>query len=201
MKWKNQIWIYDDIIPKAQQDEIENTLLSYTFKWGFIDNVTSGGSHEKRPAFGHTFVRNGTVITQEDTIRTIEPIWAGCMEKLMERTGTVGKYAFVQSRSFLQVPLRNIRGSKLDAHHIDVADEHFALLYYVCDSDGDTVLFKNMYSKDNPKPPEPHELREKARVTPKKGRVVIFDGYHWHTATQPSKNVRCIINTDVLQHE
>jgi hypothetical protein len=42
-------------------------------------------------------------------------------------------------------------------------------------------------------------LKVKKKVTPKQGRVVIFDGYHWHTGTQPQKGMRCVINSNVLQ--
>ena len=48
-------------------------------------------------------------------------------------------------------------------------------------------------------PPALRALKEKQRVKPKQGRVVIFDGAFWHTATQPSKGIRCVINTDVVQ--
>ena len=38
------------------------------------------------------------------------------------------------------------------------------------------------------------ELTIKQRVTPKQGRVVLFDGWLMHTAEQPINNVRCIVN-------
>ena len=34
----------------------------------------------------------------------------------------------------------------------------------------------------------------KKKVSPKQGRVVLFDGRHWHTAQQPNHNLRCIVN-------
>ena len=42
------------------------------------------------------------------------------------------------------------------------------------------------------------ELEELKRVTPKSGRVVMFNGRRWHTAAQPVNNVRCIINYNVI---
>ena len=205
MKWKKKVWVFDDIVPAEKQEEIRRTMLgsetaASDFPWHFIPDVTGGGSRDKRPAFGQTFIRDGVIKSNETYIRMLSPLWSSCMERIKEKTNTVGKYSIVKSRTFLQLPLRNLSGSEYDAHHIDLLEEHFALLYYVCDSDGDTVIFENMYSKKVPKPPEPHELKEKIRVTPKQGRVVIFDGYYWHTATQPTTNVRCIINTDVVQH-
>jgi len=50
----------------------------------------------------------------------------------------------------------------------------------------------------SPSPPEPKDLKEKLRVKPKRGRVVIFDGFRWHTATQPKMcKARCVINTNL----
>jgi hypothetical protein len=42
------------------------------------------------------------------------------------------------------------------------------------------------------------DLQEKQRVTPKAGRVVLFDGFYWHTSCQPVHNVRCIINYNLI---
>ena len=39
----------------------------------------------------------------------------------------------------------------------------------------------------------------KQKVTPKQGRVVLFDGGLMHTAEQPiNSNVRCIVNYDLI---
>ncbi len=31
----------------------------------------------------------------------------------------------------------------------------------------------------------------------KEGRDVVFDGLYWHTAEQPKKDVRCILNFNI----
>jgi hypothetical protein len=203
MKWKKQIWVFDDIISIAQQEEVKNTVMGMDFPWFFVPDITGGHSRDKRPGFSHNFIRAGVINTNttEAHIKMLEMLVGPCMEKIKEKTASVGNYSVFSSRTFLQLPLSTIKGGEYDAPHVDLFDEHFALLYYVCDSDGDTVIFENMYSKEKPKrkPPLLRKLKEKIRVTPKQGRVVIFDGFYWHTATQPSKNVRCVINTDVVQ--
>ena len=40
------------------------------------------------------------------------------------------------------------------------------------------------------------EILEK-RITPKQGRVVLFDGSYYHTAEQPLNNIRCVVNYDL----
>ena len=83
------------------------------------------------------------------------------------------------------------------------------IIYYVNDSDGDTILYENMLDLDDDsqwikhkddsrefyKTPASRLLVEKKRVTPKQGRVLVFDGLYFHTAMQPQiSDKRIIIN-------
>lgn len=61
---------------------------------------------------------------------------------------------------------------------------HWVVLYYVNDSDGDTVFFDNN-----------NNIIE--RVTPKKGRVVLFNGNILHSGGIPKSNPRCVINFNI----
>ena len=74
----------------------------------------------------------------------------------------------------------------MDTPHIDTDDKHFVMLYYVCDSDGDTIIYNEKV--------ESKEYTVKKSVTPKQGRVVLFDGGLYHTAEQPTKDTRCVVN-------
>lgn len=69
--------------------------------------------------------------------------------------------------------------------HVDMEKWHKVLLYYVNDSDGDTVFFNKKDGK----------IIE--RVSPKKGRLVAFDGNIYHAAGIPKNNHRCVVNFDV----
>lgn len=199
MKWKNKIWVIDDILPKTEQEALKQVMFGPRFPWSFVADITGGGSKDQRPAFSHTFIRDETILTHESHMRLLQPMWVNCLGKIKEKTGIVAQYSILKSRSFLQLPLAGVKGGEYDAHHVDLLQDHFALLYYVCDADGDTVIFENQYSAEQPAPPVLTALKEKKRVKPKQGRVVIFDGAYWHTATQPSKGIRCVINTDVVQ--
>ena len=81
-----------------------------------------------------------------------------------------------------------IKGNYIDTPHLDLKEKHSALLYYVNDSDGDTIIYEDV--KKN---------KIKKTVKPKQGRMVIFDGSYWHTGSQPRNNIRCIINTDITK--
>lgn len=84
----------------------------------------------------------------------------------------------IAARLFITVPHK----TTLDyyAPHTDRPEEHLGLIYYVNDSDGDTIFFENN--------------KELQRVTPKKGRIVLFDGNTLHAGGFPTNNPRCIVN-------
>ena len=102
----------------------------------------------------------------------------------------------LQGRSFLQLPL-NLTDRSIDAPHVDADIDHMVVLYYVNDSDGDTVIYENLFEGYD-KVPLLKDLKEKKRVTPKAGRVVLFNGKHWHTSYQPEYNVRCVVNYNII---
>ena len=87
----------------------------------------------------------------------------------------------IAARLFITVPHK----TKLDfyAPHTDRPEKHLGLIYYVNDSDGDTVFF------------EKEKIIEK--VTPKKGRIVLFDGETLHSGGFPTDNPRCIVNFNI----
>ena len=88
------------------------------------------------------------------------------------------------------------RGKGVDTPHLDRYEPHLVILYYVNDSDGETVIY-NYKSKDENDIPYFEDVKELKRITPKQGRIVVFDGRYWHTAEQPTNNIRCIININI----
>ena len=191
--YRNKIWVFDDIIDKSHQDEIESTLLNNNFSWYFIREIsTPPVGPVPRPAFQHQFVRKGGEVNSDWNEMAMRIVNSSC-KKIGLQYDKVH-----QGRSFFQLPLNNVDKDILDPVHID--DEnipHMVVLYYVKDSDGDTIIYNNHYEKDKEKPLE-NNLEIKKTVTPKKGRVVIFDGWFWHTAQQPSNDIRCVINYNVI---
>ena len=200
MEWENKVIVVDDILPKKQQEDLKRILFGNQFPWHFIPDVTGGASKDGRPAFNNKLIDDGKVNVGGEPLNLFQQLINNSLARLYEEVNVKATYELFRLRTILQLPLANLVGPKLDAHHIDYYKRHLSILYYVLDADGDTVIFENMYHPNDKKVPEPDELKVKKQVTPKQGRVVIFDGYHWHTATQPEKNIRCVINSNVLQN-
>ena len=114
------------------------------------------------------------------------------LEKVIEGELGLENANVCRGRSFLQFPL-NLSTQEPDTPHTDMYRDHFVILYYVVDSEGDTIIYNERWNNDI----RPEKYTEKQRVTPKQGRVVIFDGRLYHTAEQSINTTRCIVNYDV----
>ena len=186
--------IFDDIIDKPLQEEIKLTLLksSSNFPWFFIDDITSSVSDtQSRPGFFHLFCDN----FQDNSYfySMTKPIIDNVVDKLKLKLPSV-----YQSRAFLQIPL-SLRNNSVNNAHIDYSRPHLVFLYYVMTSDGDTIIYDKKWKKSTTDKTEilTKNLLIKKRITPKQGRVVVFDGHYWHAAEQPKHNNRCVINNNV----
>lgn len=86
------------------------------------------------------------------------------------------------ARIFLSIPYP----TKLENYqpHTDMSMPHWVVIYYVNDSEGDTVFYD---FQDN----------IIKTVTPKKGRAIFFDGQIRHSGGIPKENPRCLVNFDI----
>ena len=185
------IMLLDDVIDSYTSTKIEKTLFDLNFPWHFTPDTSNGAAnpYQQRPGFLHWFAKDGK---QSPYINLIEPlITNGAMAMGLREVDVM------QVRSFLQLPLNtDFTGTEIDTPHIDLFEPHWVFLYYVVDNDAETVLYSNMMRNRNDIPTD-KDLRECLRVQPKKGRMVIFDGMHWHTSEQPKTGVRAIININI----
>lgn len=78
--------------------------------------------------------------------------------------------------------------------HIDSINQHMVLLYYVNDSDGDTVFYETPYDEDNY-----DRMIAGKSVSPKAGRAVMFDGSVYHSSHYPNfHDLRSVININII---
>jgi len=186
-----KIIVIDNIISKKEQENIKSKLLDNTeFPWYFIRDITNVNfNKQSRPGFKHIFQKEYKPRVNASIINLIV--------KNTAKKIKLKNYFLQEARSFLQLPLNEkFIGNDIDTPHLDQTNNHLVFLYYVNDSDGDTVIY-NYKSKSATDIPFFEDIKELKRVTPKQGRVVIFDGMYWHTAQQPKNNIRCIINFNI----
>ena len=185
---KGEILVIDDFVSLEYQEKIKQELMGIgnTFPWYYTEDVTGAGEYDSqhRPALAHEYVR-----INDDDISEIDSVYHHLFTPMLSKACQYLKMPemnVIQGRSFLQFPL-NLNSSDDDTPHVDLdEEEHTVVLYYVVDSDGDTVIYNERV--------ESTTYTVKQKVTPKQGRVVIFDGRQYHTAQQPTKGTRCIVN-------
>ena len=193
-----QVTVIDDFIDKDYQEKIKLQLLGgfdktnehhdSDFPWFYIEDVTAAGDEDSqhRPGLGHQYVEFDD-ISPGIVVSDYHDLMIPMLKKVGFRVG-ISDVKVIQGRSFLQFPIKE-RGEP-DLPHIDIMDKnHIVGLYYVIDSDGDTIIYNERK--------ESKTYTIKQRVTPKQGRIVIFDGGLYHTAEQPLNNTRCIINYNI----
>ena len=181
------ILVFDNVIDIDYQNTIKEILLGdrqykgYDFPWYLTHDVTkpAKADSQKRPAFFHGYVDYPSELSSSFHDLFTELIQNSCGKLRLENVRVI------QGRSFCQLPI-NSEVVSVDTPHIDTKDDHFVMLYYVCDSDGDTIIYNEKVESEN------YTIQQ--RIAPKQGRVVLFDGAYYHTAEQPLNNIRCVVN-------
>jgi hypothetical protein len=190
------IYVIDDVIPFSYQEELRKAMLDDRFPWFYKNDVTNPNTSygNNAPALVHQFVIDGTINS---------PFWnaVSCIPHMAAREAGVSFKDVIRARGFMQfsLNLENLK-SKVDPLHLDSDRAHYAIVYYLVDSDGDTLITSKKYDSTRGMETgllvDDHEVIK--RVTPKQGRAVLFDGSYYHTAEQPqSSSLRCIINFNV----
>lgn len=77
--------------------------------------------------------------------------------------------------------------------HVDLKYPHSVFLYYINDSDGDTVFFNEKYNGTK------QELTVANKISPEIGKGIVFDGLTYHSPTAPNKYpYRAVLNIDFI---
>jgi len=210
--------ITDEPSSQMQLDLEESNTDSLGYKFIPPSHYSDGRKYQGRQGFGAIF--------REDRCKEDEPDVCGSHSLLGPHTDFVDTiyntivdkinfplFDYLITRAFFQMNLNLDDKHIPDSIHIDSPEPHISIIYYVSDSDGDTIIYKNPLDMDNdshwtepnkygfqdPIVPTFDSVVEKQRVSPKKGRVLVFDGLLWHTSNQPNEsNRRVILNSNLI---
>jgi hypothetical protein len=198
----NEIYVIDDVISKGYQDIIEHELLNQNAPWHYQRDIALDVNDPnaqknikgKTPGLSHIFF-------DVDSGGIRSPMYYLTLPMMFEAFAKVNvtPQMIIQARSFMHMPLADKLRKEYDNIHVDYGRDHLVCLYYVNDTDGDTILFDKTFNDVNPQSDFSQvDWKIIKRVSPKKGRAVLFDGRRYHSSSGPSQDVRCIINFDVV---
>ncbi len=183
----NDIVVIDDFIPVYYQDKILNYCCSDNFPWYYKESSKYGNDKDKH--FDKELV-------YEDNPQFTHIVNSSAVHDMF--IPLVSKFPFnIQEilRIKLNIKTKSSLNGKFEIPHVDLLDndelpklKFITGLYYINDSDGDTILYNEKYSKDLQ-----HPLSICKTVTPKKGRMVFFSGDRMHSAGYPSLSKKRIV--------
>jgi hypothetical protein len=182
--------ILDDFAPLSYQQELKKMIKDTGFQWGYYQ-TTSGNVGIKddvkvidNPQLVHTFYND--VDNYQSNLYSLAIPMVILLEKHFNKP-FLNRLHRIKCNLVWQQPNHPL--GFYNQPHVDVyKSDSETLLYYVEDSDGDTVLF-------NQGKYDPGSLTEAHRVSPKQGRAVLFDSSKYHASSPPIFNkTRIVIN-------
>ncbi len=190
--------IYKDILPTTNYNQLFDLITGVDFPWYYQPDIafTTFKGHLNDPmaisSFGFTHL-----VWDIDKGKVSELI--SLMGPLVENFQNQSKIKinnFLRIKINLQVPLKNNIPEKYNGVHIDRFDKHQTLIYYLNDSDGDTVVFDKIYSEDDDYlAASSMSLPIKYRVKPTANTLLHIDGFQYHSGSNPiESNYRITIN-------
>jgi hypothetical protein len=186
----NEILILDDVLSKTYVQHIERTVLDGITPWFLLRDITNGSENSKEGNYGFThFLGSSQTSDASPLMSFLTPIAYASAD-----AADVELDCILNARLFMQLP-RNANSVHNKAH-IDTPENHIVVIYYVNDSDGDTFVFDQSYNNTDfdKKLLITSETHNHTKITPKAGRLAIFNGARYHASSCPKENIRCVIN-------
>ena len=184
-----------DFLDLQQQLILIKCLLHPSFPWALTTNAVNGvtDNFELTPAdtigMFHTFLYNGEICSPY--YNKIDWIFDE-FEKIGLRKDQCIR---VRAGLFFKHPDHSPH-----LCHVDAKLPHTTAVYYVNDCDGDLVIYNETY-KSHPwtVPLVPTEIN---KFHPAQGKLVVFDGAHYHSSSYPTKkSMRLAITFNFLSKE
>tara|TARA_R110000787_G_scaffold129194_1_gene240983 strand:+ start:1041 stop:1658 length:618 start_codon:yes stop_codon:yes gene_type:complete len=177
--------VFDNLVPIKLQDKIENICISNQFSWFYTKATVTEGLDLTpiTPLFPNIkdYIQFCHVMYIDDKINSdyfnnASDIIQNLFDKLQ-----INNKKFIRIKANLQTQCHGSQKKHHNIPHKDYLQKHYVALYYINDSDGDTIIFG--------------DSNKQTRIKPKKGRFLLFDGNLLHTSCHPIKNdKRMVIN-------
>jgi len=191
------IQVLDDVLPKNLADLIENTTTSPNFPWYLLRDINYESLNDEKftRAYTDDFIVNtiqlghGVYAENDDTIQsTFFDVSKQVVDMVVSKLN-MNCHLLRIKYNMLFNHTNNV-GGKYNTPHIDnELPNSYSMIYYVNDSDGDTIIFDEIWDKNK----RPENLKILQRITPKKNRAVVFPGNIFHTSSNPINNEKRII--------
>jgi hypothetical protein len=179
--------IIEDLLPSSYVDELETVMTGIDFPW-FYQSYGTVYTKENIdiktidvPQFVHSFYK------EEMISSPFYPLVFPLLVLLEKHTGKTYRNRILRIKANLITKDALFPENCYHPVHIDDSNSNETLLYYVNTSDGDTFLFNEGENQ--------YPLTLNQRISPSRGRVVLFDSSKLHASSSPRiSSSRVVIN-------
>jgi len=191
--FNQEIFIDDNVIPVGLQNQIQELFEDSFFPWflckhknltatpneyQYYKNITNNLFEYTQ--FTHNFVSDEKINSKFVDLPLI------LFQTISTAYNFNSKIIRIKANLCPRVTVENVNAHQTP--HVDSNHKHWVMIYYVNDSDGDTFLF------------DPDTVTVKHRISPKKGRIIVFNGNVLHAGMHPRNcDYRMVINFNFIK--
>ena len=197
----SDIVLLENVLPESFAHQVREWSMGDAVPWFYHDDLTYGNKNDATelflprnsldihfrfsPGFSHALFDEGA--SQSHLWAGINPIVWFLSEQLDNRSFSAFS---VKMNMTLQSSTKNYISCNYPHQDQPEHRDTWIFLYYVNDSDGDTIIFDG----------EPPDVEIRQRITPKANSGVFFSNKFWHASSNPiSPNRRVNINFNLME--
>jgi hypothetical protein len=185
----NESFTLENFLTEKQEDAIYDFITNYTFPWSYYSGTVLPSDYIRT---------NDCIITQginpPQFSHFIDIKSCPYVDLLAPILNTLANY-YNTNLQIMKMKFNLLHKNSDSMHHyphtdIDEVDENIkTAIYYVNNTDGDTYIFNERV----PKQKDGVSVYE--TVTPKKGKMLVFNSNQFHASSSPiNNNIRLVLN-------
>ena len=206
---ENKVYVFDDLLPRNYQDYLLN--LFYSIPFNLNSNNSVGYNLDQKsdwekfvslnniqdniydlPQMTSTFVNEGRVTSDMFFyFNKLVPLY----NAIQSYFNYTFDYNIIRCKANLKHQVPELYLDKFNPPHIDAKFKHWVLIYYINNSDGDTIIFNEQYNPNT----VTSNFSIDQKISPKQGRLIFFPGHKFHSANFPIKSPTRLILNNVLE--
>ena len=182
--------VVNNVLPQRFADAIEQDIQQNDFPWYYLNDVTNS-QYGTNYGFVNLLYNNGCILN--DYYKFFKP-------------------AIFQIAEAVNAPIQDILRVRIgfllptntatqNTPHVDFYQPHLTACYYVNNSDGNTVIYDKTIKDVGKEYNDPivkefvgsTKFTTIATCSPEKNKVLVFNGQHFHSSSNPSSTKRLVI--------
>jgi len=179
--------ILDNALPENIFEKVEDLILNQ-IEWFYMEGTAYAVKSENTSIFDYSFYH---LVWDEFRSKS------EAANLLMPVIGKLFESANQKVKSIIRVRIGlipNVGKNFVHGGHVDYKTPHKTALFYVNDSDGDTLFYNQIYKPGDGEPSKSFKSKKVIkRVTPRANRFVCFDGFQFHSSSSPVKHSRRVV--------